>query len=691
MIERRDLLVEIGSEELPPKALATLLDSFVASMREGLEKAGLAFDDVAGFATPRRLAIRIRQLEVAQADREELRRGPALTAAFDGDGCATRAAEGFARSCGVSVEQLQRIENEKGSWLGYRVHQAGQQATALVPEIVQVAIDRLPVPKRMRWGDSDVEYVRPVHWVVMLFDDEIIDTEILGLRTGRETRGHRFHHPQSIYLADPEAYVPVLETEGRVMVDMEARRTAIHGQVVEAARAVNGEALIDESLLDEVTALVEWPVAIQGSFDEAFLDIPQEALISSMQDHQKYFPVVDASGNLLPHFVTISNIESRDPEQVRAGNERVIRPRLADAAFFWNQDRKHRLESRASHLRNMVFQKRLGTLFDKQQRVASLAAHIAQLIGSDPMLADRAAALGKCDLVTSMVYEFPELQGIMGRYYALHDKEPEEVALALDEQYQPRFAGDDLPATQTGQALAIADRLDTLVGIFAIGQAPTGDRDPFALRRATLGVLRILIEGRLDLDLVELLEQAASHYPPDIRAADALDTVFEFMMDRLRAYYTDRDVAVNVFEAVRARKPTRPLDFDLRVRAVNEFRTLPEAEALAAANKRIGNILRKTDETIPATFETARMAESAEQALAKALDQLTPGVSAAFDEGNYTDALRTLASLREPVDTFFDTVLVMAEDAELRRNRLALLQHLHRLFLRAADLSRLQA
>lgn len=691
MSDRRDLLVEIGSEELPPKALSKLLESFVNSIRDGLHKTELAFEDIQGFATPRRLAVKVQQLETAQADREELRRGPALAAAFDDDGCATKAAEGFARSCGVSVEQLQQIETDKGSWLAHQVHQAGQPATALIPGIVESALDRLPIPKRMRWGDSDTEFVRPVHWIVMLFGDATIDAEILGLRAGRETRGHRFHHPQSIYLADPGAYVPVLETEGRVIVDMDARRAAIRGQVVEAARSLKGEALIDESLLDEVTAMVEWPVAVQGSFDKAFLDIPQEALISSMQDHQKYFPVVDAEAHLLPHFITISNIESREPDQVRAGNERVIRPRLADAAFFWNQDRKHRLESRASHLHDMVFQKRLGTLFDKQQRVAKLAAHIARQIGSDPMLADRAAILGKCDLVTSMVYEFPELQGIMGRYYALHDKEPEEVARALDEQYQPRFAGDDLPSTKTGQALAIADRIDSLLGIFAIGQAPTGDRDPFALRRATLGVLRILIESRLDLDLAELLGQAAAHFPADINAGDAIDTVLDFMMERLRAYYIDRDVSVNIFEAVRARRPTRPLDFDRRIRAVNEFRNLPEAEALAAANKRIGNILRKTEEAIPDKFETARLAEAAEQALANTLDQLTPTVNASFDDGNYTDALRELASLRDPVDSFFDSVLVMADDPDLRRNRLALLQHLHRLFLRAADLSRLQA
>ena len=688
---RRDLLIEIGSEELPPKALQQLSQSFVAGIRDGLQHAELAFAAIEGFATPRRLAVLVQQLETAQADREQLRRGPALAAAFDDEGCATRAAEGFARSCGVSVEQLEKIESEKGAWLGYRVRETGHPTTTLVPEIVRNALDRLPIPKRMRWGDGDTEFVRPVHWVVLLFGDEVIEAEILGLSAGRETRGHRFLHPAPIYLAQPDAYAPVLETEGHVLVDIPARRAAIRGQVIEIARAGGGEALINEALLDEVTALVEWPVAMPGSFEQAFLEIPQEALISSMQDHQKYFPVVDKQGRLLPQFVTVANIESRDAAQVRAGNERVIRPRLADAAFFWEQDRKRRLETRADQLRNMIFQKRLGTLFDKQQRVAQLAARLAAALGSDPMLADRAAALAKCDLVTSMVYEFPELQGIMGRYYALHDGEPEEVAMALAEQYRPHFAGDELPATRTGQALAIADRLDTLVGIFAIGQAPTGDRDPFALRRAALGVLRILIEGQLDLNLMLFLKQAATHFSPEIKADHAVDAVFEFMMDRLRAYYTDRDVPVNIFEAVRARQPVRPLDFDRRIRAVNEFQRLPEAQALAAANKRIGNILRKTEDRLPATFDAARLVEPAEQQLAARLAELTPRVSALFDESEYTAALRELATLREPVDGFFDAVMVMADDLDLRRNRLALLQHLHTLFLRAADLSRLQA
>ncbi|MFP5506975.1 MAG: glycine--tRNA ligase subunit beta, partial [Gammaproteobacteria bacterium] len=483
----RDLLIEIGTEELPPKALPRLSQAFTDGVRKGLEQAGLAFGAVHSYAAPRRLAVWIEGLAAAQSDREQIRRGPALTAAFDADGNPTPGAQGFARSCGVAIEQLERLETDKGAWLIHRVMERGRGTGELIPEIVTQSLNQLPIPKRMRWGAGSAEFVRPVHWVVLLFGDTVIETEILGVKSGRETRGHRFHHPDTIYIGEPAAYAPVLETEGRVLADFAARREAIRGQVIAAGVAAGGRAVIKEELLDEVSALVEWPVAVLGDFETRFLDVPSEALISTMQDNQKYFPVVDAAGKLLPHFITIANIVSRDPVQVKAGNERVVRPRLADAAFFWNQDRKQRLEERIDKLGTMVFQNRLGTLLDKQKRVATLAGHIARHIGGVPQLAERAAMLAKCDLLTQMVFEFPELQGVMGRYYAQHDGEPTEVALALDEQYSPRFAGDRLPETATGQALAIADRLDTLVGIFAIGQPPSGDKDPFALRRAALG------------------------------------------------------------------------------------------------------------------------------------------------------------------------------------------------------------
>jgi glycyl-tRNA synthetase beta chain len=692
----RDLLIEIGTEELPPKALLRLSQAFTDGVRKGLEQAALAFGNVHSYAAPRRLAIWIEQLATAQADREQIRRGPALTAAFDGEGNATPGAQGFARSCGVTMEQLERLETDKGAWLIYRVMERGRASADLIPDIVSQSLHQLPIPKRMRWGAGTAEFVRPVHWIVLLFGDTVIDAEILGVQSDRETRGHRFHHPQAIYIGEPAAYAPLLETEGRVMADFAARREAIRGQVIEAGVAAGGRALIADDLLDEVTALVEWPVAVVGDFETRFLDVPSEALISTMQDNQKYFPVVDSADKLLPHFITISNIVSRDPIQVKAGNERVVRPRLTDAAFFWNQDRKQRLETRIDKLGTMVFQTKLGTLLDKQKRVATLAGHIAAAIGADKQLAERAAMLAKCDLLTHMVFEFPELQGVMGRYYAQHDGEPAEVAQALDEQYRPRFAGDALPETATGQALAIADRLDTLVGIFAIGQPPTGDKDPFALRRAALGMLRIFIEGRRDLDLVHLLVEAANNLKDtlkldDNKIADIAKTVFEFMMDRLRAYYTDAGIAPDVFDAVLAQVPRRPLDFHARLHAVTQFRALPEAESLAAANKRIGNILRKSEEKIPGTVDAARLIDTAELDLAKALDELLDGVSAQFDHGDYTAGLRRLAALREPVDRFFDNVMVMAEDAALRANRLALLQQLQGLFLRVADLSRLQS
>ncbi|MDV3238699.1 MAG: glycine--tRNA ligase subunit beta [Gammaproteobacteria bacterium] len=688
--ETRDLLIEIGTEELPPKALLRLSRAFSDGVRKGLIQADLAFGEVHDYAAPRRLAVWIEAVAATQADREQIRRGPALAAAFDDEGNPTPGAQGFARSCGVGVEQLEKLETDKGAWLVHRVMERGRGTAELVPDIVDRALCQLPIPKRMRWGAGTAEFVRPVHWIVLLFGDEVIDAEILGVRSGRETRGHRFHHPAPIYIGEPAAYAPLLQTEGRVLADFAERREAIRGQVIEAGVAAGGRALIDEDLLDEVTALVEWPVAVVGDFETRFLEVPSEALISTMQDNQKYFPVVDAQGRLLPHFITISNIVSRDPAQVKAGNERVVRPRLTDAAFFWNQDRRQRLEARIDRLGTMVFQSRLGTLLDKQKRVARLAAHIAAALGADPRLAERAAMLAKCDLLTQMVFEFPELQGVMGRYYARHDGEPDEVAQAIDEQYRPRFAGDALPETATGQALAIADRLDTLVGIFAIGQPPTGDKDPFALRRAALGVLRILIEGGRDLDLAELLAAAAAGFPAALAAGTAVDGVFEFMMERLRAYYTDAGIAPDVFDAVRAQRPTRPLDFHARLHAVTEFRALPEAESLAAANKRIGNILRKTEEAIPAAVAAERLVDAAERDLAKGLDELRGEVESAFDRGDYTTGLRRLAALREPVDRFFDNVMVMAEDAALRANRLALLQQLQSLFLRAADLSRLQ-
>ncbi len=690
MSDTRNLLVEIGTEELPPKALRRLSDAFADGMAKALDDAGLAFEGIQPLAAPRRLALLVRALPVAQADREIVRRGPALAAAFDEEGCPTKAALGFARSCGVDVEQLDQLETPKGSWLSFRAVEKGRATTELVPAMVETALAGLPVPKRMRWGSGDVEFVRPVHWVVLLFGAEAIEAPVLGIPAGRETRGHRFHHPETIPLDSADDYIRALRETGYVMVDYRARREAVREQVVSCGRELGGEALVDEDLLDEVCSLVEWPVAIGGRFDENFLEVPSEALISSMQDHQKYFPVVDGDGILLPSFITVANIESRDPAQIRAGNERVIRPRLADAAFFWDQDRKQPLSARADGLRNMVFQEKLGTLFDKQERLARLAARIATLIGGEPAHAERAARLSKCDLLTQMVYEFPDLQGIMGRYYAAHDGEPEAVALAIQEHYQPRFAGDDLPNTATGRALALADRLDSLVGIFAIGQPPSGDKDPFALRRAALGVVRLCIESGLDVDLDALLREAAGGFEDGLLAARAVDDVFDYVMDRLRGYYQEQGIPGDVVDAVLATRPTRLLDVDRRIRACQAFRDLPEAAALAAANKRIANILRKAEQAIPDQVDETLLSDDAERRLAAQLAALRADVLELMERGDYTPALRKLAGLRDSVDAFFDQVMVMAEDEKVRANRLALLKQLATLFLRVADMSRLQ-
>ena len=690
MTEKHDLLIEIGTEELPPLSLRRLAESFKSSLSDLLDEHELKHGPSHAYASPRRLAVRIEQVPMHQPDREVIRRGPALTVSFDEDGNPTQPAEGFARSCGVTVAELDQLETGKGSWLAWRTHETGKPAEEIIPELIERALRILPTPKRMRWADRSEEFVRPVHWIVLLLGQNPVRATILGLTADHYTRGHRFHCNEKLSVTEPAAYVETLEKQGHVLVDMDKRRETIRTQVLDAARDLGGNALIDESLLEEVTALVEWPSVITGGFDRRFLEIPAEALISSMQHHQKFFPVVDGNGELMSHFITVANIESRDPDMVKAGNERVIRSRLEDAAFFWNQDRKYPLQHRAAQLDKVTFQQQLGSLGDKQRRIESIASYIAGTIGSSVEYAERAAALCKCDLLTSMVFEFPELQGVMGRYYATHDGEPAEVAAALDEQYQPHFAGDTLPATRTGQALAIADRLDTLTGIFAIGQPPTGDKDPFGLRRAALGVLRIMIEHELNLDLHELIAIAAAIMPPDVKAARITDELFGFMMERLRAYYLDVGYDGDVFEAVLARRPIRPIDFDQRMRAVKTFRNLPESESLASANKRIRNILRKSGSEIPTVYDSDLLQEGAELDLARAVSELDREVTPFFEQRAYTEALCKLAALREPVDRYFDSVMVMVDDPQLRHNRLALLNALSDLFLRVADISRLQ-
>lgn len=691
MADKQDLLIEIGTEELPPKALARLAEAFSTGIEKQLVQNELAFDSIQRYATPRRLAVQVSGLATAQEDRAIERKGPAVKAAFDDTGTPSKAAEGFARSCGVAVSDLQQVDTPKGAWLVFNQNQPGKETAQLIPEMVQRSLAGLPIPKRMRWGDGDAEFVRPVHWVVLLFGDQVIEGEVLGLKAGRFTYGHRFHHPDPIELSVPATYVEQLRSPGQVLVDMDERREAIYAQVEKIATDAGATAIIDEALLDEVTALNEWPVPVMGAFDERFLEVPAEALIKAMQEHQKYFPVMDGDGTLLPRFITISNIESRDPDQVRSGNERVIRPRFSDAAFFWEQDLKQPLEAHAERLKGVVFQKKLGSLYEKSQRIARLAGSIASDLGLDPALTQRAAELCKCDLLSNMVGEFPSLQGTMGRHYAERHGEVPDVAAAMEEHYLPRQAGDQLPQTYCGRAIAIADRLDTLVGIFAIGQRPTGEKDPFGLRRAALGVLRIMIETPLQLDLESLLKTAAVGLSDKVPAEEATSEVFDYMMERLRAYYADRDIPGDVVDAVLASRPTRPSDFDQRVRAVTAFQRLPEAESLAAANKRIRNILRKAEDTYPQGPDIALLQEASEKALAAQIGELAPEVEPLFAQGQYAEALQKLSRLRGPVDTFFDDVMVMCEDETLRKNRLALLSSLSGLFLQVADISRLQS
>ncbi|MBK1872502.1 glycine--tRNA ligase subunit beta [Marinobacter sp. 1-3A] len=689
---KQDFLVELGVEELPSKSLKPLSDAFTQGIIQGLEAAGIEFGKVEAFATPRRMAVRIRDLSDAQPDKPVEKRGPAVTAAFDDSGNPTRALTGFATSLGVTPDQLDTLETDKGAWLVYRAVEKGRPTVDLMSGLVEQSLASLPIPKRMRWGAHRTEFVRPVHWLVMLYGNKVIDTPIMELTPGNKTLGHRFHCPKALIIPTPADYEIVLEQEGYVIADFAKRREMIRAGVSALAEAeAGGKVVINEDLLDEVTGLNEWPVPLMGRFDQRFLEVPAEALISSMEEHQKYFHVVDNNGDMLPLFITVANIESKDPSQVVSGNEKVIRPRLADAAFFYENDRKIRLEDRVERLKPIVFQDKLGSIYDKSVRVAALASKIAAAIGSDPALAERAAMLAKTDLVTEMVLEFSDLQGIMGQYYAADDGEPADVAKAMNEQYMPRFAKDSLPTTLTSCALAIADRLDSLVGLFGIGQPPSGTRDPFALRRASLGVLRIIIERELPLDLQTCCEWAEENFT-GLTEENTAANVVDYMLERFRAYYDERGIGAEVFLAVHARRPTRPLDFDRRVKAVEAFRQMPEALALAGANKRVSNILSKQGgESVGETVNNSLLQDAAEKTLADQLNHQAEKVLPLFEKGDYAGALQSLACLHDPVDSFFSEVMVMADDAAVRDNRLALLNRLHNLFLRVADISLLPA
>lgn len=685
-MSQHTVLFELGCEELPPKSLKILRDALKTEVETRLNTAGFSFDHVKAYAAPRRLALLINNIDGEQPDRVEEKRGPAAISAFDAEGQPTKALQGFMRGAGITVDQLERIDTPKGEWLVYRKTLKGQSLDSVLPAILQDALDALPIAKRMRTAASRTEFVRPVQWVVLLKDDQIIQATIQDFKAGNQTYGHRFHAPQAITLQHASDYLSSLQA-AYVVADFGARQAIISSQVKQLADDVNAQAIVPPALLDEVTALVEWPVALRATFEERFLAVPQEALISTMQDNQKYFCLVDANDKLQPYFITVANIESKDPQQIIEGNEKVVRPRLSDAEFFFMQDQKQPLASRQEKLANMVFQAQLGTLWDKSERIAKLAAQIAKLTNGDDAAASQAGLLAKCDLTSELVGEFPELQGIAGTYYAKLEGLPNEVASAIAEQYLPRFAGDKLPQTRTGVALALADRLDTLVGIFGIGQAPTGNKDPFSLRRAAIGILRLIIENKITLSLAELIQLAAQGYGDKLKDIHkAHSDSLQFVQGRYRAMYEDQGLTIDVIQAVQALDPASPLDFDARVKAVSHFKTLPEAQALAAANKRVANILAK-ETNVSSHVDVNLLSEQAEKNLYQALQAITPIVNPLLQARDYTPALTELAALRAPIDAFFDGVMVMADDASVRQNRLGLLAQLRALFMSVADIS----
>ena len=685
----QNFLVEIGTEELPPKALKTLATSFADNVEAELNQAGLSFDKIEWFAAPRRLAVKVLNLATQQPSKEIEKRGPAVSAAFDAEGKPTKAAEGWARGCGITVEQAERIATDKGEWLVHRAKIEGQPTKNLLNDIVANALAKLPIPKPMRWADKTVQFIRPVHTVTMLLGDELIEGEILGVASARTIRGHRFLGEKEFEIQHADQYPQLLREKGSVVADFNERKAEILAKSQAKATALGGVADIEESLLEEVTSLVEYPNVLAAKFEERFLAVPAEALVYTMKGDQKYFPIYDKDGKLLPHFIFVSNINPEDPTAIIEGNEKVVRPRLTDAEFFFKTDLKQKLVDRLPRLETVLFQQQLGTLKDKTDRIEQLAGEIAKQIGADEVKAKRAGLLSKCDLMTNMVFEFTDTQGVMGMHYARHDGEDEEVAVALNEQYMPRFAGDELPKSLVASAVALADKFDTLTGIFGIGQAPKGSADPFALRRAALGALRIIVEKNLPLDLEDLVKKSAALFGDKLTNQNVVADVVDFMLGRFRAWYQDEGIAVDVIQAVLARRPTRPADFDARVRAVSHFRTLDSAEALAAANKRVSNILAKADAAIGEINLTACV-EPAEKALAEAVLALRTEVQPLIAQGDYTAVLDKLANLRAPVDSFFDNVMVNAEDPALRQNRLAILNTLQGLFLQVADISVLQ-
>lgn len=686
-MSQENLLIELGTEELPPKSLRQLAESFASNLEAELKKAELSFDSVRWLASPRRLALVVTNLSASQEDKIVEKRGPAINVAFDAEGQPTKAAQGWARSNGITVEEAERLVTNKGEWLLFKAEVKGKKVSDLIPTIAADALAKLPIPKPMRWGAASTQFIRPVHTVCMLFGSKLIQGELLGVESDRTIKGHRFLGEAELTINHADEYETLLDDSGKVIVDYQRRKAIIRDQVEALAAHENGVAAIDEALLEEVTSLVEWPVTLVGSFEEKFLAVPSEALIYTMKDHQKYFPVLDKQGNLLPRFIFVSNIVSRDPAQVVAGNEKVVRPRLADAEFFFETDKKKTLASRLESLSTVLFQKQLGTLKEKSERISNVAEDIALQIKANTKHALRAGLLSKTDLMTEMVLECPDVQGIMGMYYARFDGEAEEVAVALNEQYLPRFAGDKLPTSLVACAVSLADKLDTLVGIFGIGQAPKGAADPFALRRAAIGLLRIIKDKQLDLDIVELVEIAKTQYAGKLSNENVVQDVVDFLFARFRATYQANGFSVELIQSVLDRRPTKPVDFEKRIQAVAKFHELPEAAPIAAANKRISNILAKVKGEISSDINSSLFEEDAEKALAEKLDALESKLSPLFAAGDYESALFELASLQAPVDLFFDGVMVMAENEAVKQNRLAILNRLRNLFLQVADVS----
>lgn len=689
-MKTENLLIEIGTEELPPKSLKSLAESLASNFKSELEKLALGFDDIKWMAAPRRLALHIESLSAEQADKVIDKKGPAISAAFDSEGNATKAAIGWARSNGIEVEDAEKLETEKGAWLLHRATIVGKTVSELIPDALSQALSKLPIPKPMKWGANPTQFIRPVHTITVMFGDQVLSGNILGKQISNELQGHRFHHPERVILDHADNYKAAL-LNAHVMVSYDQRKNAILKQVEEITSSIKAQAVIDESLLDEVTSLVEWPVALVGSFEERFLSVPSEALIYTMQDNQKYFPLTDSTGNLLSQFIFISNIESKDPAKVIEGNEKVVRPRLADAEFFFETDKKTKLEDRLESLSTVLFQKQLGTLKEKSQRIALLSGKIAERIAADIQEAQRAGLLSKADLMTEMVMEFPETQGVMGRYYATHDGESDSIATAIQEQYYPKFSGDVLPSSQVGACVALADKLDSLAGIFGINQPPKSDKDPFALRRAAIGIIRIITEKKLDLDLTWLIALAVEGYEDKLSNDKVKDQVVEFFFGRFRSWYTEKGISIDVIQSVLARKPTSPTDFEDRVYAVQHFKSLDACDSLAAANKRVSNILAKSEITLgDVEIDTTLFESDTEKNLHLAVIEQVNIVQPLIQVGNYKEALESLATLRTVTDEFFENVMVMAEQESVRKNRLKLLTTLQSLFMRTADISLLQ-